>query len=153
MKRFFIFTVLGAMLGLLVCCGTHKKAFSEVRNVEFTVLRNYYFNSDAIVPANPVVTTREQFEKLFGAAAVMGKDGIPTAIDFKRQFVIGIVLPLTNDETEVVPTHLTTDGKMLVLYYKVNMGARNMSSTMRPMALVAVDRLCLAGECLLQREW
>lgn len=139
-------------MGLLVSCGTHKNTGTGVRNVEFEMARNYYFNSDAMVPANPIVTTRKQFERLYGAAAVMGKDGNPTTIDFKHQFVIGIVLPLTNDETEIVPTRLTTDGKRLVLYYDVSIGARNMSSTMRPMAIVLVDRGYLAGECLLQRE-
>jgi hypothetical protein len=152
MKSKFILIMVGTVLMLLFSCGTHKVANIELRNVEFEVARNYYFSGDAIVPANPIVATREQFERLYGAAAVMGKDGAPTAIDFEHQFVIGIVLPLTNDETEVVPTHLTTDGKTLVLYYKVNIGARNMSSTMRPMALVVVDKRFLAGECLLQRE-
>jgi hypothetical protein len=53
----------------------------------------------AAIPQNPVVTSQEAFDSLYHAAAVMGKDGAPTAIDFSKQFVIGVVLPLTNDHT------------------------------------------------------
>jgi len=54
----------------------------------------------------------------------MGSDGQPTPVDFARQFVIGIVLPLTNDYTEVVPGRLTREGDTLTLHYTLRMGER-----------------------------
>ena len=99
-----------------------------------------------------MVTTRSEFDKRYGEAAVMGKNGQPTDIDFGRQLAIGVVLPLTNDHVEVRPTRLTADGDTLVLYYQVETLERNMSSTMRPMALVVVDRNHKRGYCRLQRE-
>src|SRR5574344_1448306 len=35
-------------------------------NVPFKEARNYFFNNDASVPASPLITTRQEFDKLFG---------------------------------------------------------------------------------------
>lgn len=142
-----------AALCLLWSCACHRtRTAAAAGSVAYSEARHYFFNNDAQLPSSPVVTTQTEFDRLYGAAAVMGSDGQPTPVDFARQFVIGIVLPLTNDYTEVVPGRLTREGDTLTLHYTLRVGERNMSWTMRPMALVVVDRSQLAARCVLQQD-
>ena len=152
MKQSMVLTVAGVVLTILAACGAAGSLRRAQTDVPFTVAHHYYYKSYTEAPANPMVTTRAEFDKRYGEAAVMGKNGQPTDIDFGRQLAIGVVLPLTNDHVEVRPTRLTADGDTLVLYYQVETLERNMSSTMRPMALVVVDRDHKRGYCRLQRE-
>ena len=66
-----------AMASLLVLagCTTHKPAEANVENVPFQVAKNYFFKNGQTLPASPKITTAEAFDRLFGMAAFMGKDG------------------------------------------------------------------------------
>ena len=78
----------------------------ENKEVAFGIAKNYFFKNDLdILPASPKITTEENFNKLFGMATTMGKDGKPTSIDFSKQFVLVIVLPVTDIATEINPTY------------------------------------------------
>ncbi len=138
---------------IMVSCAVQRKsAPGKPTDVRYTLARNYYYVNDADDPQSPMVTTQRAFDRLFGMAAVMGKGGEPTHIDFSRQFVIGIVLPLTNDNTEVVPTRLVAHGDTLTMHYRLKTTERNMSWTMRPMAIVVVDRRHQPKTCRLARD-
>jgi hypothetical protein len=69
----------------------------------------------------------------------MGKDGEPTKIDFAKQFVIAVVLPETDTETDIQPVRLTLTPAGLHFTYRVRRGQK-MSSYMQPLLLVAVDK-------------
>jgi len=152
MRKNLALMLLGITSAFFVACSTQKNYTGKISDVKYKVARNYFFNNDAIVPSNPMVTSQKDFDKLYGAAAVMGKDGAPTAIDFSKQVAIGIVLPLTNNHTEVVPTRLTSDGEVLTLHYKEQIGEKNMSWTMRPMAIVIVDKKYKGKTCVLEKD-
>lgn len=138
---------------LMVSCAAPRKSNSgNPADVKYTLARNYYYVNDAGDPGSPMVTTRKTFDRMFGMAAVMGKDGEPTPIDFAHQFVIGIVLPLTNDHTEIIPGRLVAHGDTLTLHYTVKVSERNMSWTMRPMELIIIDRTHLPKVCRLQED-
>ena len=81
--------------------------------VAFEVAKNYFFKNDQEIPSSPKITTAEEFGKLFGMATTMGNDGKPTEIDFTRQFVLAIVLPVTNLATEITPDRLEEKGDTL----------------------------------------
>ena len=115
-----------------LCCASSE-------SVSFDVVKNYFFRNDASVPSSPKITSQEQFDGLFGAAAFMGKDGQPTSIDFDKQFVIAIVLPETDIETVLQPVSLTRSGGTLTFTYAKTEGDK-VSYTMRPILLVAVDK-------------
>ena len=124
--------ILASVLMLLGSC-------SPSGNVPYDTVRNYFFRNDATVPASPKISSQEQFDSLFGAAAFMGKDGQPTSIDFDRQFVIAVVLPETDIETTLEPLSLTRSGGELTFTYVKKEGGK-VSYTMRPLLLVAVDK-------------
>ena len=99
-------------------CGNKQAAVPTEGNeasdkVAFEVAKNYFFKNDQEIPASPKITTAEEFGKLFGMATTIGEDGKPTEIDFTKQFVLAIVLPVTNLATEITPNRLEEKGDTL----------------------------------------
>ena len=130
----------GILSGILLCIVMALLgSCSPSGNVPFDTVRNYFFRNDASVPSSPKISSQEQFDSLFGAAAFMGKDGQPTSIDFDRQFVIAVVLPETDIETTLEPLSLSRSGGELTFTYEKKEGGK-VSNTMRPVLLVAVDK-------------
>ena len=110
-----------AMITLAACGNKQAVAPAEgdeaSNEVAFEVAKNYFFKNDQEIPASPKITTAEEFGKLFGMATTMGKDGKPTEIDFTKQFVLAIVLSVTNLATEITPNRLEKKGDTLFYYY------------------------------------
>lgn len=102
-------------------------------------LHNYYHNRGAQIPSAPLVTTKDEFDKQFGEAAVMTKNGQPSAVNFRREVVLAIVLPETNRATEIDSVELRKTAKgQLALSYAVHYGARR-SYFVQPMRLFALS--------------
>lgn len=112
---------------------------ASTQNVDYRVARNYFHNNDAPLPASVKITTEEEFNRQFGMAAFMGKDGQPTPIDWQKNFVLAKVLPVTDVETTLTPLSLMKDGNDLVLRYSVKKGAKLGYST-QPMFVLLVSR-------------
>lgn len=132
---------LGLFLFVLAACD-RKPVMTEVPYAE---LKNYFFRNDAQMPSNPKIDTQEQFDSLFGMAPLMGPEGRPTPVDFERQFVISVVSPVTNRQTELYAEHLYAykdllGGSHLDFQYSANRAADTLSYTMQPILLIAVDR-------------
>ncbi len=141
MKR--ILPLLAALLPMSCC--------TPSADVPFTEVKNYFFRNDAVAPQQPVIETEEAFEQLFGAAAVMGKDGQPTAVDFGREFVIAAVLPETDRLTQLEPVSLKKEGGEFVFTCRETVGERQ-SWTLRPCLLVKVDRKYAGTPVRLEKE-
>ena len=72
-------------------------------------------------------------------AATMGKDGQPTEIDFKKQFLIAKILPETDTLTRIDPVSVTEEDNTLHVKYNIQRGEKQ-SYTMQPFSLLIVDR-------------
>ncbi|MBQ1760249.1 MAG: hypothetical protein IIZ94_11260, partial [Prevotella sp.] len=103
-----------AVLLGLVACTTNKATSAEKSvvssEVPFTVAEHYFFNKGQDIPVNPKITSEELFKQLFGMATVMGENGKPTEIDFSKQFVLAVVLPVTDINTEITPVKVEEKG-------------------------------------------
>lgn len=152
MNTMRIKNVLAVIALTAVACLTSCATQRDGGSIPYKEARNYFFRNDVTIPTNPVCTTQEEFGKLYGAAAFMGKDGMPTRIDFSKQFVIGIVLPETSDETTIIPGKLTRNGDTLTMEYSVKIGEKNRSFTIQPMMLLVVDNKYKAGKCVLRKN-
>lgn len=131
MKHSILPFALAAALWLLTAC-------ADTRSVPYTVARNYFFNNNAPDLSSPAITSQQEFTRYFGMAALMGRGGRPTEIDFDRQFVVAKVLPETNLATDLQPLSLKqTAAGELTLRYHVQRGERQ-SYTTRPMFLLVV---------------
>ena len=129
MKRILLF--LACVAALVACTGP--------KDVPYTELDHYVFKNGQDVPDNPKIDTEEAFATLFGMATVMGESGKPTPVDFDKEFVIAVVNPVTENETELEPESLRMENGGLVFTYDETVGERQ-SWTMRPVLLVKVSR-------------
>ena len=144
-KIFMLMAVLAAAT-LTNCTSSQKRPVETVAEsddenggIAFEVAENYFFKKGQEIPASAKITTAEEFGKLFGMATTMGKDGKPTEIDFNKQFVLAIVLPVTNLATEITPGGLEEQGDTLYYFYDVNVGEALSYST-QPISLIILDK-------------
>ena len=128
-KILFVF----AMLVAVTACNTTPTV------ADYTVAKNYFFKNNQEIPDDVKITSEEEFHKLFGMATVMGADGKPTAIDFSKQFVIAVVLPVTYVATEIVPERVEVSGDSLLYFYSVKTGDEQ-SYSIQPISIIILDR-------------
>ena len=140
-----------ASLLLLVGCTTNKPAEASVVNVPFEVAKNYFFKNGQTIPTSPKITAAEAFDQLFAMAAFMGKDGQPTAIDFDKQFVLAIVLPVTDVATEIIPQKVEAKGNQLFYSYEVRTG-KQQSFSIQPVSIIILDKQFENHEVILINE-
>ena len=129
-----LLVILAASLCLAACEHDGSGHGLPYKEAEHYFLRN---NVDGRkVPVK--ITARNDFDRYFGMAAVMG--GQPTPIDFDRQFVIAIVLPETNHTTGIHPGTLSDKGDSLQLEYGVSVDPAENTWTSVPLSLLVVDK-------------
>lgn len=123
----------------LVTSFIERYSCKEDQKVAFTQLNNYFFKNNQEIPTTPKITTAEEFSQLFGMATVMGKEGKPTDVDFENEFVIAVVLPVTDVFTELTPVSLNKSDKGLIFTYQKSLGGKQTWS-MQPILLIKVSR-------------
>ena len=132
-----------AVLLGLVACTTNKATSAEKSvvssEVPFTVAEHYFFNKGQDIPVNPKITSEELFKQLFGMATVMGENGKPTEIDFSKQFVLAVVLPVTDINTEITPVKVEEKGDTLFYHYDVKTGEKQ-SFSIQPLSIIILDK-------------
>ncbi|WP_315349765.1 hypothetical protein [Hoylesella saccharolytica] len=99
---------------------------------------NYFLNQGQERAVSSKITTQKEFDRCFGMAAFMGKGGNPTVINFKKEFVIPIVLPETDKDTDILDVSLEGNERELKLIYRVKEGEQQ-SFFIQPMKLLIVD--------------
>ncbi len=130
MKR-ILFLFVAAMM-LLSCRETSGP-------VPFQEVERYFFRNDAAIPEDARIDSQEAFDRLFAPAAVMGRGGTPTPVDFSRETVIAVVCPVTDRATELRPESLVREGGELVFTCTETVGEPQ-GWSMQPVLLVKVDR-------------
>ena len=152
MKRLTIVLAVGAVL--LLCCNCsvfdrltnnhNQKVKIQVYNkatpIPFTQLRNYYVRNDVNCSKlqQLILKNKADFEAFFGMAAYMG--GLPTEVNWDKQYVLALILPETNRETTITPIDVRQDGDKVVLCYHVEQAQETMSYTIVPFTAVAIDK-------------
>jgi len=137
-KNLALLSTGAAFIMLLTSCAT-TKGNNEGKSVKYIVANHYFVNNTVNRPIQEKVTDQATFDKLFGMAAVMGKNGLPTPIDFNKQFVIAVSEGVVNNLTEYEPVSLKADGNQLVFTYKVEKG-KHIDYSMCPLLMIVVDK-------------
>lgn len=141
MKRIAI--ILPLLVVALLCCQCANSPYSRAKKgakaIPFQTLNNYYVrnNVSGDQVQRLILDNKEDFDAVFGPAGIMG--GTPTDINWKRQFVIALLLPKTNRPTMVTPMEVKQSPGNIILYYQVNRGSKT-SYTLVPFTAVALDR-------------
>ena len=135
-KTLFLSLAIMAMVGLLSSCAVNLNGVTA----NYSRISNFYVNNNFRDGTHKLVIQNQQdFESVFGEGAVMGRNGQPTSIDFRHQFVIAVILPETNRQTTIETALLRRNGDRLYFSYIIDEG-HSTSYTMRPFTAVVVDR-------------
>lgn len=86
------------------------------------------------------IECQKEFDKIFGAAAMMGDNGLPTPIDFEHSFVIAVIGTPTDKETTFDIISLKDRGSELELIYNVEQKDEKQSYTIHPFFFIIVDQ-------------
>ena len=142
MRSVSVILALGVLLLLTCQCGTSsqlRKAQKGAKPVGYTVLENYYVRNDVDCRniQRLIFDNEQDFNAFFGTAALMG--GLPTDINWKKQYVIAVILPQTNRPTMVTPKGVKQNGNNVIFKYEVNRGSKT-SYWIVPFAAVALEK-------------
>ncbi len=137
---------LTAMLLLYSNCSFMDKMYAAQKiddvatPIPYTTLENYFVRNDVDCSKQQrlIIYNNQDFEKYFGMAAYMG--GLPTKINWNKQYVVALILPETKRATSIHPVAVkATDNQCLVFSYEVKKGDK-LSHTMVPFTAVAIDK-------------
>ncbi|MBZ4191290.1 hypothetical protein [Niabella beijingensis] len=115
-------------------------AAKESTPVPFTVASHYFVKNDYTdgTLSNARISSQKDFDAIFGQAAVMGKDGSPTPVDFTKQYVIAVINPVSDSAVLLENPVLQADNGRIIFSYEEKKGAKQSFST-RPFLLLIVD--------------
>lgn len=136
MKNLLVLISTIAMVIVLAACSAPSKVVGT-HGVPFVIADHYFVKNDVNTLPEGKITTQTEFFSKFGQAAVMG--GLPTPINFKKQFVVAVCVPETNYDTSILPVALKHDGKNLIFTYHINKGEKK-GYSIQPMLLIVVDK-------------
>lgn len=135
-----LFIVSLATILLSSCTMTDKKVKEVTTSVPYTVAKGYFvkntFSTDSFQCL--LIRSREKLDSVLGMAATMGKDGMPTLIDFDRQFAIACIHPETDSMDQLETRELKMTDDRLTLQLSVIRGEKQ-SYTIVPLQLLVVD--------------
>ena len=145
MKHLTIAIAVGAVLLLCSNCSLFNKmnmaqnVYNAASPISFTCLDNYFVRNDVDCSKQQrlILDNKADFEGFFGMAATMG--GLPTDINWNKQYVVALILPETNRMTTITPVDVRQDGDKVVVCYKVDRGEKT-TYTMVPFTAVALDK-------------
>lgn len=114
---------------------------ATIDNVVYEIAKNYFvkntYKNEQIETLK--ITTQEKFDEVFGMAATMGKNGMPTKIDFSKQFVAAIVGQEMNKEVNFQVNSFVKKGDEIVLTYAV-MEGKELSFSIQPSLILVLDK-------------
>lgn len=130
--------------GITSCAMGQKSKNKKEKEVQipYTVANRYFVNNtvpDGVFVV-PKITTQETFDRLFGMAPVMGKDGQPTSIDFEQQYVIAVVDAVVNKSVQLTAKQLTEKKGTLTFVYEKTEGTETSTAYFRHCLIVIVDK-------------
>ena len=128
-----------AMLGMQ--CSTVSKLEKEAYQVRYLPLNNYFVRNDieATKLQKLIITNETDFRSFFGEAAVMGRNGHPTPVNFKTEYVLAVILPETDRSTDVTVLDVLQNGNAVIFNYHVERGEKN-SYRLVPFAAVSLPK-------------
>ena len=129
---------------MVVCCLAAVAMTScavSKETVNYKEVKNYFYRNDAPKGEQLLkLTTQVEFDRYFGAAAFMGKNGQPTLIDFKKDFVIAKILPETNRSTEIKDIKLAKSSNGHLTFSYSTTDKEPQSFSIRPTVQITVSR-------------
>ena len=137
-KILVVFAVISIFL--MVSCRNTSTIQESTENVPYEIVQGYFVKNDADLSTlkNGKIATEAEFSAIFGPAAVMGSNGMPTAVDFSKQYIIAVIGNKTDSVVTIVPISLVKKGDHLTFTYEYKVGDKQ-SFTIQPSLAIVVD--------------
>lgn len=128
------FTVLTCtVIGLTSCSSTKS-------SIGYKEAYRYFVRNDVKDLSPRLIQSEEELNHYFGTATVMGKNGMPTIIDFNKYNVVAIIESETRLDTEIkVQSIKKEEDKVVVRYKVIQTGAQKSYSTV-PCLLLQIEK-------------
>lgn len=138
-KILLVFGIISSFL-ILVSCRNTNTAPEKLEDIAYETVQGYFVRNDADLSTlkNGKITTDAEFSAIFGPAPVMGANGMPTKVDFTKQYVIAVVGDKTDSTVTITPISLEKNNHLLTFTYEYKVGDQQ-SFTIQPALIVAVD--------------
>lgn len=142
--------VLTLVLSVCVCCATVPEP-QTVQSVPFRELNNYFVrNHFSPEGSQEVMTSQDDFAKIFGMAAFMGPKGRPTPIDFEQELVLAVIAPPLKQACSFAVREVVKGERSLVFRYTQTFG-EPLTYTIRPCLLIAIPKTVTAPHIAFER--
>ena len=147
MKRLAYILAVIVATAICVQCNPLKKIEAKAYPINYTELNNYYVRSGVVSKKiqRVVFDNETEFQQYFSEAAVMGRNGQPTPVNFKTQYVLAIILPVTDKDTQVIPAEISQVDNTVIVNYRVKKG-KKLGYNIIPYTAVAIDKPEVASE-------
>lgn len=106
--------------------------------VSFVIADRYFVKNTYNKSGVKKITTQDQFDSIFGMAATMGENGLPTMIDFNKHIVIAVIEKESNLNTQIKINSLTRDENQILVDYSIENKGEN-SYTTKPALILILD--------------
>ncbi len=128
------------LAALMLCLAAFVCGTAEAKTIKYKKAENYFVRNDYKAYGLKKFTTQTEFDRCFGMATTMGRNGRPPEIDFSRSFVIANILPETDYSTGIRPVSVRTSGDdCLTVRSSIKRGEKQ-SYTTCPFYMIIVDR-------------
>ncbi|MBO7609059.1 MAG: hypothetical protein J6S96_02500 [Muribaculaceae bacterium] len=141
MKRLAYILAVIVATAICVQCNSLKKIEAKAYPINYTELNNYYVRSGVVSKKiqRVVFDNETEFQQYFSEAAVMGRNDQPTPVNFKTQYVLAIILPVTDKDTQVIPAEISQVDNTVIVNYRVKKG-KKLGYNIIPYTAVAIDK-------------
>lgn len=141
MKRAIYITTIILCAVICVQCNSIKKIEAQAYPINYTELQNYFVQKEAISKQiqRVIIDNEQQFEHYFGEADMMARNGQYTQVNFKTQYVLAVILPVTNRATIVIPAEISQVDDTVIFNYRVRKGNKQDRNVV-PFAAVVIDK-------------
>lgn len=116
--------------------------FRAANSVPFEQARGYFVVNtlDNKQVESLKITTQNEFDAYFGSAATMGKSGLPTKIDFDKQFVVAIIGQVTDKTTSFDVVSFKDKVQFVEFIFEVHTSDQTQSYSIHPYTMLVVDK-------------
>ena len=111
---------------------------SDGETIAFKIADNYFIRNNIKEPIPSKITNQAEFDKYFGQASTMRPGGMPTPIDFTKEYVIVADHKNTRYKTDINPVSLFRKGYDIVLNYSITQG-ENTGFDMHPFLMLIIE--------------
>ena len=128
------------LAALMLCLAAFVCGTAEAKTIKYKKAENYFVRNDYKACGLKKFTTQAEFDRCFGMATTMGRNGRPTEIDFSRSFVIACIMHDTDYSTDIRPVSVRTSGDDCITVRSSIKRGEKQSYTQRPFYMIVVSR-------------